>query len=112
MMRRLCCGSWTPGHRRRRHYVDGFATLDTSDRQRRIARYEEAVGTGTFLPTVDSRPLGRAAPATNSHENPCRVVHLEAGASDRSARFSLVDRGGSMPRNVTTTRRYEIARSP
>jgi hypothetical protein len=32
----------------RRHYVDGFATLDTSDRQGRIAGYEEAVGVMLF----------------------------------------------------------------
>jgi hypothetical protein len=30
------------------HHVDGFATLDTSDRQRRIAGYEEAVGVPLF----------------------------------------------------------------
>jgi hypothetical protein len=29
-------------------YVDGFATLDTSDRQGRIAGYEEAVGVMLF----------------------------------------------------------------
>jgi len=30
------------------HHVDGFATLDTSDRQRRIAGCEEAVGVPIF----------------------------------------------------------------